>query len=61
MDGGLTATSSTMYFTGSGLAPTPRYTKEEPQGLIEYGITDNLTGDLHARIAAHRHCRADQR
>jgi hypothetical protein len=40
---GFTATTSTMYFTGAGLAPTPRYTKEEAQALIEYGLTDRLT------------------
>jgi len=39
----LTATSATSYFTGSGLASTPRYSKEELQVLIEYGLTDRLT------------------
>ncbi len=39
----LTASTSTMYFDGNGLAPTPRYSKEEAQALIEYGLTDRLT------------------
>jgi hypothetical protein len=41
---GLTATTSTMYFSGNGLAPTPRYSKEELQGFLEYGLTDQVTG-----------------
>jgi len=30
-------------FSGSGLAPIPRYSKFEMQGLIEYGLTDKFT------------------
>lgn len=40
----LTAATSTSYFDGSGLASIPRYNKFEAQALIEYGITDRLTG-----------------
>ena len=39
----LTGTTSTSYFTDSGLASTPRYSKQELQVLIEYGLTDRLT------------------
>jgi protein XagA len=39
----LTASTSTSYFTGGGLASTPRYDKVEAQVLIEYGLTDRLT------------------
>ena len=53
----LTATTSTKYFDGSGLASTPRYNKDELQALIEYGLTDRLTaivdpGLQHVDIAA---------
>jgi hypothetical protein len=40
------ASTSTRYFSDSGLASTPRYSKEELQALIEYGLTDRLTGIL---------------
>jgi protein XagA len=59
----LTAATSTEYFTGSGLAPTPRYSKEELQVLIEYGLTDRLTAifipglqniDIAAPVSAQR-------
>lgn len=41
----LTAASSTNYLEGSaGLAPTPRYDKDELSALVEYGFTDRLTG-----------------
>jgi protein XagA len=43
---GLTAATSTSYFNGSGLTSIPRYSKFEAEALIEYGITDNLTGIL---------------
>lgn len=39
----LTGTTSTSYFTYSGLASTPRYSKQELGVLIEYGVTDRLT------------------
>ncbi len=39
----LTGTSATSYFSDSGLASTPRYSKEEMQVLFEYGLTDRLT------------------
>ena len=39
----LTGTTATSYFTGGGLASTPRYSKQELQMLIEYGLTDRLT------------------
>jgi hypothetical protein len=42
----VTATTSTSYFTDSGLASTPRYSKEELGMLIEYGLTDRLTAIL---------------
>ena len=38
-----TASSANSAFDGSGLAPAPRYNKLEPQGLLEYGLTDQLT------------------
>lgn len=38
------ASVATRYFSDSGLAPTPRYSKEELQAWIEYGLTDRLTG-----------------
>jgi protein XagA len=52
-----TVSSATRGFDGSGLTPTPRYDKTEVQGLIEYGITDQLTvigspGLQHIDIAA---------
>ena len=40
----VTAATSTSYFTDSGLAPTPRYNKDELGVWIEYGFTDRLTG-----------------
>jgi len=41
----LTAASSTSYLEGSaGLSSTPRYDKDELSALVEYGITDRLTG-----------------
>lgn len=39
----ITGTSATSYFSDNGLASTPRYSKEEMQVLIEYGLTDRLT------------------
>ncbi len=39
----LTGTTSTSYFTDSGLASTPRYSKQELGVLVEYGLTDRLT------------------
>ena len=53
----LTGTSATSYFSDSGLASTPRYSKEEMQVLVEYGLTDRLTaifdpGLQHIDIAA---------
>jgi protein XagA len=53
----VTGTSATSYFSNGGLASTPRYSKEELQVLIEYGITDRLTaifepGLLNIDIAA---------
>jgi protein XagA len=53
----VTGTSATSYFSDSGLASTPRYSKEEMQVLIEYGLTDRLTvivdpGLLNIDIAA---------
>jgi protein XagA len=53
----VTGTSATSYFSNTGLASTPRYSKEEMQFLIEYGITDRLTaifdpGLLNINIAA---------
>ncbi len=55
----VTATASTANsgFDGSGLAPTPRYNKLELQGLLEYGVTDQLTviaapGLQHVDIAS---------
>jgi len=39
----VTGTSSTSYFSDNGLASTPRYSKEELQFLVEYGLTDRLT------------------
>ena len=41
----VTATTSTAHsgYDGTGLTPTPRYDKSELQGLLEYGITDQLT------------------
>jgi protein XagA len=39
----LTATTATSYFAGSGLTSTPRYSKQELEVLIEYGVTDRLT------------------
>ena len=39
----VTGTSATSYFSDSGLASTPRYSKEEMQVLVEYGLTDRLT------------------
>ena len=38
-----TADTATNYFTGNGIASTPRYNKDEMQLLIEYGLTDRLT------------------
>jgi len=54
---GLTAATSTNYFSNGGLASTPRYDKFEAQLLIEYGLTDRLTaivdpGLQHIDIAA---------
>jgi hypothetical protein len=54
---GLSASTATSYFNGSGLSSAPRYNKEELQALIEYGITDQLTaivnpGLQHIDIAA---------
>lgn len=54
---GLSASTSTSYFDGSGLSSTPRYNKDEPQALIEYGVTDRWTaiinpGLQHVDIAA---------
>ena len=46
----LSASTGTMYFTDHGLAPTPQYSKEELNTLIEYGITDRLTGVLIAGL-----------
>jgi hypothetical protein len=43
----VTGTSATSYFSDSGLAPTPRYSKEEMQVLIEYGLTDRLTAIIN--------------
>jgi hypothetical protein len=40
----LTGTTATSYFSDNGLASTPRYSKQELDLLIEYGITDRLTG-----------------
>jgi len=37
------ASTATQYFNGSGLASTPRYSKEDMQAWIEYGLTDRLT------------------
>jgi hypothetical protein len=53
----VTASESTNYFDGSGIASTPRYDKDEAQLLIEYGLTDRLTaivdpGLQHIDIAA---------
>ena len=53
----VTASESTNYFDGSGVASTPRYDKDEAQLLIEYGLTDRLTaivepGLQHIDIAA---------
>jgi protein XagA len=43
----LSASTSINYFNSNGgLAPTPRYSKEELSALIEYGLTDRLTGIL---------------
>jgi protein XagA len=39
----IAGTSATSDFSDSGLASTPRYSKEEMQVLIEYGLTDRLT------------------
>lgn len=52
-----TASSATSGFDGNSLAPVPRYNKLELQGLMEYGITDQLTAILapelqHVDIAA---------
>jgi len=38
------SSTSTTYFAGGGLAPTPRYDKDEGIVLVEYGFTDRLTG-----------------
>ena len=43
----VTAATSSSYFTDNGLAPTPRYNKYELGVLIEYGLTDRLTGILN--------------
>jgi protein XagA len=44
----LSASTSTNYFDGNGgVAPTPRYDKEELQALIEYGLTNRLTAILN--------------
>jgi len=40
----VTAGTANTYFTDSGLAATPRYNKFELSALIEYGLTDRLTG-----------------
>ncbi len=40
----LLSSTSTTYFQNVGLAPTPRYNKDELSALIEYGFTDQLTG-----------------
>ncbi len=53
----VTASESTNYFNGGGLASTPRYDKFEAQALIEYGLTDRLTaivepGLQHIDVAA---------
>jgi hypothetical protein len=37
------ASTATKYFNDSGLASTPRYSKEDMQAWIEYGLTDRLT------------------
>jgi hypothetical protein len=60
----ITASTSTNSFgSNGGLAPTPRYDKEELSALIEYGFTDRLTGilnpglqniDIAAPISAER-------
>ena len=43
----LTSSTSTTYLEGSNaLMPTPRYNKDEFSALIEYGLTDRLTGIL---------------
>ena len=60
---GLSASTATSYFNGSGLSSAPRYNKEELQALIEYGVTDQLTaivnpGLQHIDIAANRIDRA---
>jgi hypothetical protein len=52
-----TASTANSAFDGSGLNPTARYNKLELQGLLEYGITDQLTvigapGLQHVDIAA---------
>jgi len=40
----LTSTTATRAFDGNwGLVPTPRYNKDELQGLVEYGVTGRLT------------------
>jgi hypothetical protein len=53
----LTGSSANSAFDGSGLAPAPRYNKLEPQGLFEYGVTDQFTviaapGLQHVDIAS---------
>jgi protein XagA len=54
---GVLASTSTDYFSASGLASTPRYNKVDADVLIEYGLTDRLTaivnpGFQHIDIAA---------
>ena len=49
--------ATSLFSTGYGLQPTPRYTKDEAQALIEYGVTNWFTAILapslqHVDIAA---------
>ena len=54
---GFLASTSTEYFSSTGLASTPRYNKVEADLFVEYGLTDRLTaivnpGFQHIDIAA---------
>ena len=40
---GTTMQASSVFDSGSKLRPIPRYSKDEAQALIEYGVTDWLT------------------
>jgi len=54
---GTTMQAGSVFDSGSSLRPIPRYTKDEAQALIEYGVTDWFTAMLqpslqHVAIAA---------